>query len=82
MKTEMLSGFYGGLMVIISSTLMLQNKGTHFWSYIFTKLCSICIETHSKYFAHLYDEEIATVVDRDFYVDNCLKSVATEENKR
>lgn len=33
----------------------------------------------AKDFAHLYEEEIATVVDRDFYVDDCLKSVATEE---
>lgn len=56
-----------------------QNDSPSLWVCILTKLCKLCNTKDRRRNCQKYDKEVTDNVLYTFYVDDCLKSVSTEQ---
>ena len=64
----------------VSATGRVPDDGASVRSCIFTKLCELRTEKTTTDNESIYDEKVINTILKNFYVDNCLKSVQTEDD--
>lgn len=73
------SAFSGGLRATLTLSSGIQKEGAFVWCYIFAKLCQLRFEENCRGQCISFFPEVVSTIKHNFYVDNCLKSMASEE---